>query len=389
MEECKDAKILIVDDQKHNRELVKFFLQQAGFCQFFEANSAESAISQALQIIPDLIFLDIQLGDDSGFDVCKTLKANPKSVDIPILFLSSFTETENKVIGYKLGAVDFVDKPINHYEILARTKVHLKNGQLLRQLQTYQKRMSNELERAKETQNAILPSSKAVSVIENKHHLQIESTFRSSSELAGDYWSVFELDSDNIIFVLADFSGHGVYSALNTVRIDLLLAQAEKDILQKPKDAIKYLNKELYKILPAEDFCSIIYMVLNTKTGDAEYTGVNTPDIYLLKQNGEEPIPYSVKGFPLSFSKNIQDEDFTYNSLKLNHGDAILFYSDALLEEQHKDGSRWLDNGLIKVLKEVQQNNINDKFNYILDKFDSSVKTPLTDDLTVVCLTRK
>lgn len=389
MENFKDAKILIVDDQKHNRDLVKFFLQQIGLCNFLEAESAIEAVELSLRHIPDLIFLDINLGDDSGFNVCKILKETDESKDIPIIFLSSYSETENRTKGYKIGAVDFVSKPINHYEIIARTKVHLKNGQLLKQLQEYQNRTSQELEKAKKTQNATLPSPMEIELLEYKNKIKIESVFNSSSELAGDYWKVIQLDRDHIAVILTDFSGHGVYSALNTVRMDLLIAKATKDILKDPKIATKYLNKELYKILPKEDFCSIIYLVLNTKTGIVEYTGANTPDLYVLKSDGSIPIKYTAKGFPLAFSKNIVNADFTYNKFELEKGDSLLIYSDALLEEIHQDGSRWLDKKLQKVLQEAQKEIPQDKFVYILESFNSTVKRPLKDDLTMVCITRE
>lgn len=389
MDEFKNAKILIVDDQRHNRDLVKFFLQQAGFNNFLEADTASKGVELALKHIPDIIFLDIQLEEDSGFDVCKELKANAKSKDIPILFLSAFNETENKVIGYKLGAVDFVNKPINHYELMARTQVHLKNGQLLKQLQSYQNRTSHELYKAKKTQNALLPSDKELKQIQESHYLKIESVFKSSSELAGDYWKALELNDDHIMFTLADFSGHGVYSALNTVRIDLLIAQADTQTLLNPKKAIKYLNEHLYKALPDDEFCALVYIVFNTKTGVAEYVASNNPDLYILKADGSEPVAYKGKGFPLGLVKNLEDSDFTYDKVQLEFGDSFMAYSDALTEEMHQDGSRWLDEGLLKVLQQAQQNSPESKFSYVLDKFNETVNKPLSDDLTFVSITRQ
>ncbi|MCP4355722.1 MAG: fused response regulator/phosphatase [Proteobacteria bacterium] len=389
MESYEEAKILIVDDQKHNRDLIKFFLQQTGIILFLEAENTQQAIEQALKHTPDLIFLDINLGDDSGFDVCRKLKELYKTKDIPVLFLSSYTEPENKVTGYKLGAVDFVNKPINHYEIIARTRVHLKNGQLLKQLQNYQNRTSRELEKAKQTQNAILPSNTEVHTFQEQYMIKIESVFQSSSELAGDYWKIIKLDENNVAFILTDFSGHGVYSALNTVRIDLLISQATKETLQDPKLAIQYLNTELYKILPKEDFCSIVYLTLNTETGNVEYTGSNTPDIYVLKSDYSYPVKFSAQGFPLALSRKIDDSDYTYNTFKLESGDTLLMYSDALLEETHKNSTRWLDKGLLTVLKTIQDKQIKNKCGYILKEFNNTVKQPLKDDLTIICITRE
>lgn len=389
MDEFKDSKILIVDDEQHNRDLVKFFLQQAGFHNFLEAKTASEALELAFKHIPDIIFLDIQLEDDSGFDVCKELKNNEKSKDIPILFLSAFSETENKVTGYKLGAVDFVHKPINHYELMARTRVHLKNGQLLKELQSYQARTSHELEKAKKTQNSIMPSKSQIKKIQDHHNLKIESIFKSSSELAGDYWKAIDLDEEKVLLIIADFSGHGVYSALNTVRLDLLIAQAEQGILKEPKKAIKYLNKALYEALPSDEFCAMVYLVLDSKTGKAEYVASNSPDLFILKADGAEPQPILGKGFPLGLVKNLEDDDFTHNSFKLEIGDTLIGYSDALTEETHKNGSRWLDDGLLEVLKEAQADkSSNTKFEYLINKFDSTVIKPLTDDLTTVAITR-
>lgn len=389
MDEFKDAKILIVDDEQHNRDLVKFFLQQSGFSDFLEAENASDAIALALKHTPDIIFLDIQLQEDSGFEVCKELKEHSKSKDIPILFLSAFSETENKVTGYKLGAVDFVHKPINHYELMARTRVHLKNGKLLKELQSYQARTSKELEKAKDTQNSIMPSKKQLKAIQDNHNLKIESIFQSSSELAGDYWKALELDKDNILLIIADFSGHGVYSALNTVRLDLLIAQADKDVLMSPKKAIKRLNRVLKDTLPSDEFCTMVYLILNTKTGQAEYVASNTPDLFLLKADKSEPVAITGKGFPLGLIRNLEDDDFTYDTLQLDVGDTLIGYSDALIEEPHKDGSRWLDEGLLEVLKEAQQDESEQtKFEYVVNKFDQSVAKPLNDDLTTVAITR-
>ena len=96
----------------------------------------------------------------------------------------------------------------------------------------------------------------------------------------------------------------------------------------------------------------------------------------------------SVSGFPLGLIKNITDEDFTSNKIKLDIGDSLIAYSDALTEESHVDGSRWLDDGLTDVLNNAQKENPKSKFQYILDEFNKTVKKPLTDDLTIVSITR-
>ena len=189
---------------------------------------------------------------------------------------------------------------------------------------------------------------------------------------------------------LADFSGHGVYSALNTVRLDLLIAQADIEILKSPKKAIKYLNKLLYKALPSDEFCTLIYIVMNTKTGKCEYVASNSPNLYILKADKTAPVALSAKGFPLGLTGKLEDTDFTCATFELAEGDSVISYSDALVEEEHSDGSRWLDEGLINVLAQAQTQFLDskDKFDYVVDTFNKTAEKPLTDDLTIVSLAR-
>ena len=137
----------------------------------------------------------------------------------------------------------------------------------------------------------------------------------------------------------------------------------------------------------------MVYMVINTKTGKAEYVASNSPDLFVLKADASEPVALKGQGFPLGLTKNLEDTDFTHKIVHLEVGDMIIGYSDALTEEPHTTGARWLDDGFLEVLKETQEcsktNKENTRFEYIYNKFDETVVKPLTDDLTFVGITRK
>ena len=117
--------ILIVDDNSANVEMLVEVLMNAGF-EIAVAIDGESAIEMAEYDPPDLILLDVQMPGIDGFETCQRLKANPKSQNSPVIFMTALAETEDKVKGLSMGAVDYITKPFQEEEVLARVRVHLK-----------------------------------------------------------------------------------------------------------------------------------------------------------------------------------------------------------------------------------------------------------------------
>lgn len=116
--------ILIVDDVPKNIELAANILQAKNYNITF-ATSGEAALEKVKSIDFDLILLDVMMPGMDGFEVCRLLKENSNTKDIPIIFLTAKSETENVVKGFELGAVDYVTKPFSTEELLARVKTHI------------------------------------------------------------------------------------------------------------------------------------------------------------------------------------------------------------------------------------------------------------------------
>lgn len=120
-----NADILIVDDVHLNLRLLMQICTRAGY-RAHGADTGEKAISMAVETVPDLILLDIMLPDIDGYEVAARLHANPKSKDIPIIFISALNDMDSKVKAFTSGGVDYVTKPIRMEEILARIETHLR-----------------------------------------------------------------------------------------------------------------------------------------------------------------------------------------------------------------------------------------------------------------------
>jgi two-component system, NtrC family, sensor kinase len=116
--------ILVIDDTPTNLEVLYSALSSAGYEILVEMDG-ESGLEQAQNNRPDLILLDVMMPGIDGFETCHRLKANPVTCDIPVIFMTALSETESKVRGLNAGAVDYITKPFQHEEVLARVKTHL------------------------------------------------------------------------------------------------------------------------------------------------------------------------------------------------------------------------------------------------------------------------
>lgn len=125
----KADRVLVIDDSYAIHELVKLRLRQEGLSVFSEYEG-EPGIERAVAEQPDLILLDIGLPQVDGFEVCRRLKDNPKTSNIPIIFLTGTADTASKVKGLDLGAVDYVTKPFDEVELRARVRAALRTKRL-------------------------------------------------------------------------------------------------------------------------------------------------------------------------------------------------------------------------------------------------------------------
>lgn len=116
--------VLIVDDVPKNLQVLGNILRKKDY-NIAAATSGKQALDMVGNINPDLILLDIMMPDLNGYEVCEKLKANPTTKNIPVIFLTAKTETEDIVKGFNVGAVDYLTKPFESAELLARANTHI------------------------------------------------------------------------------------------------------------------------------------------------------------------------------------------------------------------------------------------------------------------------
>ena len=159
----QEMNILLVDDNPTNLKVLFEAIQGYGW-KALMATDGESAIEQAEYAQPDLILLDVMMPGINGFETCRRLKANPITENIPVIFMTALSETTDKVKGLEIGAVDYVTKPFQKEEVIARLKLHLKLSLLTRNLEQQVQQRTAELtqsvEQLQQTQLQLIQSEK-------------------------------------------------------------------------------------------------------------------------------------------------------------------------------------------------------------------------------------
>lgn len=338
-------KILIVDDNAVNRRLLTAVLSREDYL-LIEAVDGDDAVAAAYQEKPDLILLDIMMPKKDGFEVCSILQHDPETEQIPIIFLSAKTDTMDKIRGLELGGQDYITKPFDNGEILARVKVHLKVQSLTNKLiqanadmQEKQQHLDADLEAAGEIQKSLIPKAQ-----KDFKFMDVAWQFMPCQKVGGDLFNILRLDELHWGLYMLDVSGHGVPSAMVSVSASQML-DPEMGLLVKEN----ILNPPFYKIIspakvlraldreyPIDRFnkhFTISYMIINSATGVIKYSNAAHPPPLLLTKNGDFEL--LKEGGTLIGMGGILP--FEEGERQLYPGDKIFMYTDGIIEYENKN----------------------------------------------------
>ncbi len=181
--------ILIVDDNQNNIQVLFDFLKKSGY-KVLVARNGQSAINKVEYSPPDLILLDVIMPGMDGFETCRRLKQEETTKEIPVIFMTALADTENKVKGFNAGAVDYITKPFQYEEVLARVRTHLSIRKLTKKLKSQnellegevgeRKKLASELERRVEERTEELTNTNERLQEEIKEKQQAEENLRRS-----------------------------------------------------------------------------------------------------------------------------------------------------------------------------------------------------------------
>ena len=330
--------LLLVDDTPTNIRVLRHALDGQGYDLLVALNGPE-ALNIARMTKPALVLLDVMMPEMDGFEVCRQLKNNPHTKDCAVIFLSAVGEVNNKIKGFQLGAVDYITKPFQMDEVIARVNTHITIRQLQMQVQAANQKMKRDLESARHVQQTLLPLDWA-----NVPGYRFCWKYQPCEELAGDSLNIFHIDDDHIGFYVLDVTGHGVKAALLSVAVTYAMVPRNGDqsandqhsfrSFLNPENVVNRMNESFTFNEETGQFFTLFYGVLNRLTGELRYTNAAHPNpMWFRKQGGVELL--DTPGLPIGIDT---DGDYAEGSLTMNPGDRIYLYSDGLAEELNPEG---------------------------------------------------
>ena len=333
--------ILLVDDNPTNLQVLFQTLEGVG-CKLLIAKNGEMALSIAGKAAPDLILLDIMMPGIDGYEVCQRLKTNPATSDIPVIFLSALQDTEDKVKGLQLGAVDYITKPFQPDEVIARVNTHLTIHRLKREVESQKDQLEHELEVVSEVQRKLLP--KQLPQIDG---FKLGVHYETSRYAGGDYYDIIELSDNRYGFLIADAEGHSAPAAV-LMAMTCALFRSYPGSADDPTTVLHYLNEHLCKVAEPSFMTALyIFYDANTQTMQIARAGHPLPMVYSISD--QKAVELSCPGvYPLGIEP--YEIQIPVTEVNLQQGDRFLIYTDGLTERFNPAGKTYGEERLLQIL---------------------------------------
>ncbi|MED3801482.1 fused response regulator/phosphatase [Lysinibacillus xylanilyticus] len=324
--------ILLVDDNQVNLFVIEKVLKNAGYDNCVSLTSAYELFDYLQLDAPnptgnsvDLILLDIMMPEIDGIEACKRIKQNKRLKDIQIIFVTALEDKNKLAEALDIGGVDYITKPINKTELLARIRVALRLKAELDWHTQQEKKIQYELDLATHVQRSLL------SAPLNEANIQIEVSYLPSSNLAGDMYYWHKIDDQRYAIILLDMMGHGIPAALVCMFISSVLREAVKQLVD-PELVIKELNRYMTLLHNGKEdnhfYFTAIYLVIDTEQKTIEYVNAGHPSGYALVDK-KTLVPLKRGSCAVGFFDeiNVQKQFIQYNE-----DVQLILYTDGVLE---------------------------------------------------------
>jgi sigma-B regulation protein RsbU (phosphoserine phosphatase) len=378
-DDARSTRVLVVDDHAMNAKLLTVSLGRLGY-EVDQADSGGAALARLQADPPDVVLLDVVMPDLTGLEVLRRIRLDPEHGDLPVILVSGLGETEDIVEGLKLGANDYVTKPINlpilHARLatqsaLKRARDALKRTAAL--LASELDRQADELRVAGTVQRSILPADPP-----DTPGLTTAWCYEPASEVGGDLYDVIGLSGGRTFLFLADAMGHGVQAALVASTLKGTLAAYLAGATDLPA-LMRRLDRAVGDLFE-DRFVTAAACVVDPSSRRIRYVLAGHPPI--LVHDGQGVRELRSGGLPLGTQAGVE---FREGETELEPGSGLLLYSDGLTESVCPEGRQLGVKGLTQCLLGLDAAEPRDVIACLRVKLDDfRAPGPLHDDLTIL-----
>ena len=401
--------VLVVDDTPANIQVLMETLKDD--YRIVAAINGERALQLAISDPPpDIILLDVMMPEMDGYEVCAKLKADAKTRDIPIIFVTAMSDTQDETKGLELGAVDYIIKPISPPVVSARVKSHLELKQareilknqnvILEQrveertkevlelqqaefdLRTAKEKVENELNIAAQIQKSILPSS--FPAYPDRKEFELYAFMQPARYIGGDFYDFFFVDDNTLALVMADVSDKGVPAALFMMVSRTLINSLAVDY-KSPSVVLEKANNVMCQNNDSGMFVTVFLAFYDVASGRLTATNAGHSASIIIDPDGASREWATTHGAALGF---MEDLPYKEETMDLEVGQTLFLYTDGVTEAMSPDKELFGQDKLRDLLKR--------KHDFKLDRLCSDIEISLSefqegqqfDDITMLALKR-
>ncbi len=378
MKELSECRILIVDDVKANVDVLMESLR--GEYKLSVALDGESALRNAEKNPPDLILLDIVMPGIDGYEVCRRLRASERTREIPIMFLSSLEDVQDKARGFEMGANDYLTKPFEILEVKARVKSLLKAKAYA---DAVREAMEYDLKVAREIQMGILPSD--FSPCTKDTGLDIHAVIETAKQVGGDLFEVLRVGEDRVVVIIGDVSGKGIPSSI-FMAVTVTLARTMARLYGDPAEILSRLNAELTVQNPYGMFVTMACLVLDLPTGQVTGANAGHTPLVLIGSDGQARFVFPSTGM---IAGMFPDLGIKNESIVLSKGETLVLYTDGVTEACNPQNNMFEDKRLLECLTGAPGRTAAKIVSGMLEAVRTfAASTPQSDDIAIVAVRR-
>ena len=339
MKELSESRILVVDDVKTNVDILVQALRDE--YKLSVALDGAAALRSAEKSPPDLVLLDIVMPDLDGYEVCRRLRENELTREVPIMFLSALEDVHDKARGFEVGGNDYLTKPFEVLEVKARVRSLLKAKLYA---DAVREAMARDLRIAREIQMGILPADLGAAT--KGTGVEVQAVIEPAREVGGDLYEVLRVADDRLVVALGDVSGKGIPAALfMAVAVTVLRTLARQ--FAEPGEILRRLNDELAEQNPRGMFVTLQCLVFDLKQKRVSGAGAGHHQLAVLSPGQPPRLAFPSTGRPAGLMPFNPVEQETFS---LEPGQTFVLFSDGVSEAMNPEEDFYGEERLLAAL---------------------------------------
>ena len=376
MKDLSASRVLIVDDAKTNIDILVHALRDE--YKLSVALDGAAALRSIEKSPPDLVLLDIVMPGIDGYEVCRRLRAEESTRELPVMFLSSLEDVKDKTRGFEVGGNDYLTKPFEVLEVKARVRSLLKAKAYA---DAVREAMARDLRLAREIQMGILPADLAAAT--RGTGLDVHAVIEPARAVGGDLYEVLRVSDDRIVVALGDVSGKGIPAALFMAVVVTILRTLARGI-PEPDEILMRLNDELAEQNPRGMFVTLQCLVFDLAQGRVSVAGAGHHQLAIVSRGRPPRLACPSSGRPAGLMAFNPVERET---LSLEPDDTFVLFSDGVSEAMNTSEDFYGEERLLAALAAGAGGSAADIVKRVLaDVGEFTAGAKQSDDITVLAV---